>query len=475
MTTDDTEPTPDPHDPPEAITRQIIPTIERIGQLRLRFIEGPHLGQELVFQSDTVRGGRSPSPINELVLADEHVSGVHFDLTIDSAGGVLLRDLGSRNGVHLGAARIKEAWLEPGACFRVGASVIELVGADPVTVQLSARARFGGLYGESPVMRELFAKCERYARMSLSALIHGETGTGKELLARALHDHSTRAAGPYVTLNCAAIPPHLAEAQLFGHIRGAFTDAKESAPGYFVSADHGTLFLDEIGELPLGLQAKLLRVLQEGEVQPVGTTKTRRVDVRVIAATHRDLRDMIADRAFREDLYFRLAGIGVTIPPLRSRPSDILPLAAHLLARHAEERHTARKRLSDEAENHLLRHRWPGNVRELWTVLTRAAEFVEGPTIDAHDLDLDPWRAAAPPPPPPPPSPESNDSIQALLARPMLEAVQDFERLYLRHLRARGGGWRDWTRHADLTEQGLRNKFYKLLPDEYGPKDRKKP
>jgi transcriptional regulator with PAS, ATPase and Fis domain len=218
-------------------------------------------------------------------------------------------------------------------------------------------------------------------------LVTGESGTGKELIARAIHYNSSRTNGAFVGVNLAAIPESLIESELFGHKKGAFTDARSDKPGLFVEADGGTIFLDEIGELALPLQAKLLRVLQEHEVRPLGATKNQRVDVRVVAATNKNLEAMLADGSFREDLYYRLNVIHIDLPPLRSRPEDIVPLAEHVLAQlGAKQTPPRRMKLSPEAQHLLLAYHWPGNVRELMNVLERGVALCQGELIADDDL-----------------------------------------------------------------------------------------
>ena len=234
-----------------------------------------------------------------------------------------------------------------------------------------APGRFG-MIGESDAMQRVFERIERVADADVPVLIQGETGTGKELVAQAMHDRSRRARGPFVAVNCAAVPPNLLESELFGHVRGAFTDAVRDRAGHFVEADGGTLFLDEIGDMPLQMQAKLLRVLQEGEVRPVGGSKTVRVDVRVVAATHRDLAAMCREGGFREDLYFRLAVVEVALPPLRERGGDAALIATQLVDRLARDVGRPAPSLSPAALRALAAWRWPGNVRELENELRRA-------------------------------------------------------------------------------------------------------
>jgi DNA-binding NtrC family response regulator len=247
-------------------------------------------------------------------------------------------------------------------------------------VKLEARERVPTLplpemVGESQGMLELARLIRLVAPRSSTVLIEGETGTGKELVARAVHQLSTRASKPFVVLNCAAIPESLLEAELFGHTRGAFTGAVQSRTGRIESAHGGTLFLDEIGEMPLSLQAKILRFLESGELQRVGNNEVLQVDVRVIVATHQPLQQRVAEHAFRLDLYHRLAVFPVALPALRERMEDVLPLAAHLLGKLGEEMPV--KRLSDGAAARLMEHNWPGNVRELAHVLERATILAE--------------------------------------------------------------------------------------------------
>jgi two-component system response regulator HydG len=249
-----------------------------------------------------------------------------------------------------------------------------------------APAGFGALIGESPKMTELYAVLGKIAESSAPVLITGESGTGKELVARAIHGAGVRAAGPFVAINCAAVPAQLLESELFGHEKGAFTDARAAKAGLFVAADGGTIFLDEITELPLEMQPKLLRALQERVVRPVGSTREVGFDARVITATNRDLESMVEDRAFREDLYFRINVLQVDLPPLRSRGGDVLVLARHFLDRIAAR---ADKRIigfSPEAAQKLIAYPWPGNVRELENCIERAVALASFDHIAVNDL-----------------------------------------------------------------------------------------
>ncbi len=243
-----------------------------------------------------------------------------------------------------------------------------------------------GLIGSSPPMRELLAALPRVAASETAALVTGESGTGKELVARAIHDLSPRRDGPFVTVNCAALPEGLLESELFGHERGAFTGAVKRKLGRFELADEGTLFLDEIGELPLSLQAKLLRLLQEHEFQRVGGEETLRADVRVVAATNRELAKEAEAGRFRQDLYYRIAIVPLRLPPLRERPGDVRELAEHFVRKHAPRVNRKVRGISEEAHAALARHGWPGNVRELENAIERALVFAEGDRIEPDQL-----------------------------------------------------------------------------------------
>ncbi|MEM6789769.1 MAG: sigma 54-interacting transcriptional regulator [Myxococcota bacterium] len=314
--------------------------------------------------ADEVSVGTAPG--SGLALTDPTVSGHHCSLQ-RGPRGVRLRDLGSTNGTFLSGHRVVEADLEPGTRFVVGETTLELaVEAGPDDV--SDEEHFEGLRGTSLAMRRIFATLPRIAASDVSVLLEGETGTGKTLLASGLHDASTRAGAPFVVLDCGAVASTLIESALFGHERGAFTGAHEARDGIFVAADGGTVFLDEIGELPLDLQPKLLRVLEEGCVTPLGATEERRVDCRIIAATHRDIRARVNDGSFRADLFYRLAVMRITVPPLRERPDDIELLARHFFAQLSPEQ-------PEPPPAWIARwraQRWTGNVRELRSAVERA-------------------------------------------------------------------------------------------------------
>jgi transcriptional regulator with GAF, ATPase, and Fis domain len=285
--------------------------------------------------------------------------------------------------------------------------------------------RFGEILGSSPRMQEVFRKVQKVAATDISVLITGETGTGKELIARELHSRSPRAKQPFITINCGAIPENLLESELFGHVRGAFTGAVGNKLGRFQSADHGTLFLDEIGEMPLALQVKILRALQEKVVVRVGDTVSDTVDIRILAATNRDLDTEIKAGRFREDLYYRLNVVNLHLPPLRDRGDDIAVLSRYLLGRYAAEYGSAVRGLTPNALAAIKRHRWPGNIRELENRIKKAVVLADKALLGPEDLDL------------------SLDDLPAVL--PLADAKEKFQREYINEVLALNGGNRTKT------------------------------
>jgi two-component system response regulator HydG len=255
---------------------------------------------------------------------------------------------------------------------------------------LTASKAIAGMIGSSDVMQDLYNRIHKVAPTAATVLIHGETGTGKELVARALHEESQRNNHLMISVNCAAIPDTLIESELFGHEKGAFTGAQSNREGLVAAADGGTLFLDEIGELPLEAQARLLRVLQEGEVRPLGSVESRKVDVRLVAATHRDLRKLAKEGKFREDLYFRINVVQLTLPPLRERGRDIINIAESLLQRYCSQFGKSQLKLSPDAVDAIMAYSWPGNVRELENAMQRAVILCEDSSeIGSHLLSID--------------------------------------------------------------------------------------
>jgi DNA-binding NtrC family response regulator len=316
----------------------------------------------------------------DIRLSDRTVSGRHAGI-VHRGDGIEVVDFGSRNGVCAGGARVERAWLRIGGMVELGRTSV-YVEIPQKSRDTPPQAVLPGLVGTSDPMRRLAASVRRFAPMKLPAMIRGESGTGKELVARAMHQESKRSSGPFVAMNAATISRDLAESELFGHIKGSFTGAHRDRKGAFRAAHRGTLFLDEIGSLPLDIQAKLLRVVEEGAVIPLGGETSTPVDVRLVVATCEPLEQMIKVRRFRADLYERLAVCSVHIPPLRERTVDIEPLCKHLLAVSGLEDHS----LSAMALHELHTYRWPGNVRELRNVIVQAATRAPGKVIDVGHI-----------------------------------------------------------------------------------------
>ncbi len=341
----------------------------------------------------------------------------HCELSLTDAG-VRLRDLGSKNGTTLQGVRVLDAILPLQAVAAAGPVELSLVREGPdISVPLSQAPRFGQCLGLSVAMRALFATLQRVAPTQEPLLLLGESGTGKELLARAVHEASPVAQGPFVVLDCGALTPSLVEAELFGHTKGAFTGAAYAREGLLAEANGGTLFIDEVGELPLELQPKLLRALESGEVRAVGANGYRQVKVRVVAATHRNLRALATSGRFREDLYYRLAVVEAHVPALRERLEDIPLLVEHFLAQRQPPATLAD--LPPDALALLQAHRWPGNVRELRNAVARLL------ILPQSALPLSQPEAAA----------GGSPAGEALTHLPLKEArglvVEQFERAYL--------------------------------------------
>jgi transcriptional regulator with PAS, ATPase and Fis domain len=311
-------------------------------------------------------------PRADIVIDEPSLSRFHCEIEIES-GKPLVTDLGSRNGTHIDGVQITKAPLRDGALLLLGRTQLRFeIGTRNVEVKLSPHDRFGKLVGGSVPMRAAYALLEPAAASDSTVLLYGESGTGKDLAAESLHLASARRDGPFVVVDCGAIPGNLLEAELFGHEAGAFTGAATARMGAFEAASGGTLFLDEIGELALDLQPKLLRAIDRREIQRVGSTKRTPVDVRIVAATNRNLREDVNAHRFRSDLYFRLAVIVVRMPPLRDRASDIPALVSAILDRLGDRTSPMARSLDGgELLPELLRHAWPGNVRELRNYVER--------------------------------------------------------------------------------------------------------
>ena len=359
---------------------------------RIQLVLEPHSSspERLVFDQDRITLGSLPG--NDIVLTDETVSRHHCVIVQDDKD-VMLIDLGSTNGTHINGVRVREAHLSPGAILAVGNTQMRY---NPVVEQLeltpSTQETFGGMVGRSMAMRQIFGVLEKISPTSATVVIEGETGTGKEVVARALHQMSRRRDGPFIVFDCGAVPESLIESELFGHEKGSFTGAVVSRKGLFEMAEGGTIFLDELGELALDLQPKLLRVLEQREVRRVGSNKPSPIDVRVVAATNRKLEEEVRQGTFRQDLFYRLSVVRLFLPPLKERREDIALLVQHFLHilpfnRQLDDPEALKiKHVERAAIDRLSAYDWPGNVRELVNVIERACSMSDGDCIRVADL-----------------------------------------------------------------------------------------
>jgi DNA-binding NtrC family response regulator len=376
----------DPIPPTESMPPDQAPIVP--DQMILQVIDGPERGRELALTRGSYVVGKDPSC--SLVLTDAGVSRQHLELRV-SGDGVLVRDLNSRNGTYYQGARFQDVTVGAGAVLALGGTKLKLtVPRSQASLLPSTKESFGGLLGRSVKMREVFALLERVAATDASVLIHGETGTGKEVCAEALHRTGKRSSGPLVICDLAGVSRTLIESELFGHVRGAFTGADRDREGAFVAAHKGTVFIDEVGELELEMQPRLLRALEQRAVKPLGAPNYRSVDVRVIAATNRDLRKEVKEGRFREDLFHRMAVVEVRLPPLRDRREDVPFLVEHFLKGEKIE-------VLPETMALLIDYDWPGNVRELRNVLERAVSMMgDDRRLTPAMLALEPSKGAPP-------------------------------------------------------------------------------
>jgi DNA-binding NtrC family response regulator len=356
---------------------QGLPRTVNVRRCRLEVVAGVDAGKAIELAQPTIQIGRVGADLN---LTDQKVSGLHCELKLQ-AEGYRLRDLGSTNGTHVKGVRVVEAFIAPGSTIQIGKSAITFEPLDDaVAMPLWNEARLHNLIGGSASMRHLFELINRFSQSDATVLIQGETGAGKELVADAIHQCSPRRDKPFIVLDCSAIPESLFEAQLFGHEQGAFTGAIKSVAGVFEAANGGTLFLDEIGELPLEVQAKLLRAVETRRTRRVGGSKLFASDVRIIAATNRDLATEVNHGTFRSDLYYRLAVAKLGLPALRERRDDIPLLVEHFLRQLSTQGHPD-PRLPEDFMARAQRHQWPGNVRELRNAVERAVLLPNHPTL----------------------------------------------------------------------------------------------
>jgi transcriptional regulator with PAS, ATPase and Fis domain len=408
-------------------------------------VGGPDIGLRVPIGPSMMRVGTSPG--SHLQLSDPTVSRLHFQLH-PRRDGFRLVDAGSTNGTFVDGVRVRDADLLGGATLRIGATVLRLeMGSEPLRVALSKHQSFGSLIGSGVEMRRLYAVLERVAPTDATVLIQGETGTGKELVAREIHQHSGRAAAPFVAVDCGAIAPNVIESELFGHVRGSFSGAVSDRRGLIEEAHSGTLFLDEIGELAPALQVKLLRALETREVRRVGANGSRPVDVRLVAATNRSLASSVNEGSFREDLYYRLAVIEAFLPPLRARREDIPLLAQHFFKYF----HGSDAAVPPDLLATLMTRSWPGNVRELKNFIERCVTLgmpggarsepgARSPTMEGATTGL-------------------SVALDLPLKQARDDAVERFERLYVETALRRADG--NVTRAAE--HSGVSRRFLQRL------------
>ncbi len=432
--------------------------------IALVVMDGPSRGLRVGVVGQKASVGTSEG--NTLRLVDRAVSRIHCEIEVN-ADVVTLRDLESTNGTFVADVRVRDADVRVGAIVRCGGTTFMVDAAsEPSFFEISERDSFGELVGSSFEMKRVYAVLERVAATGSTLLVQGETGTGKDVVARSVHAASSRASGPFVPVDCGAIPETLFESELFGHVRGAFTGAVGNRAGAFEEANGGTLFLDEIGEMPLAMQAKLLRLVETRRVRRVGATKETDIDVRLVCATNRKLAEMVNAGTFREDLYYRLAVVEVSLPPLRARREDIPALAQHLHAQMGAKMGakigSAPKPLPAAFIDSLAVRGWPGNIRELRNAIERAVTLGR---VDDHAADASLGAAAhlsptaSAPAPVLPPGIASIVPIHLPLKDARLAWTSEFESIYVRAMLEKTGG--NVTRAAE--EAGVSRRFLQRM------------
>ena len=410
----------------------------RVRTIRLDVVDGPDRGLTKTFSAPAITLGRANA---DFPLADRRVSALHAELRLE-AGGFRLRDLGSTNGTHVGNLRVIEALVPAGTTILLGDSQIRFTPLDSsFELPLASTDRLEGFVGGGVAMRRMYELIARYATTDATVLVTGETGAGKEVAAEAIHLRSKRKGKPFVVLDCGAIPAQLVEDQLFGHEAGAFTGAGGARPGVFEAAHGGTLFLDEIGELPIEVQPKLLRAVETKTIYRLGSTEARKCDVRIVAATNRDLAGEVNRDRFRADLYFRLAVARIHVPPLREHREDLDALIDHLAAKLGGA-------VTPEFREWARKHPWPGNVRELRAAIEQALALAKRP-----ELLVNLYASAAP-----------SQSLDIDVSLPFKETkrklLDELERRYITELLdAHGGNVSAAARAADLDRMTI----YKML------------
>ena len=441
--------------------------------------------QEWIFDKEEIRIGSMED--NDIVLGDDTVSRYHCKIIQDDTSYILI-DNASTNGTFINKVRVREGYLKPGCTLAVGQSLLKFNAREEEVQIVPSRAdRCGGLIGGNAKMREIYSIIEKIAPTATTVVIDGETGTGKEVVAQSIHSLSPRSRNELVVFDCGAVPPNLIESELFGHEKGSFTGAVMSREGLFELADGGTLFLDELGELPIDLQPKLLRALEQREVRRVGGAKAQKVDVRIIAATNKNLEDEVRAGRFRQDLFYRLSVVRLHLPSLRDRSDDVPPLIQHFLDTGAYNRKPDGKPkvrgIARDAMQALQRYLWPGNVRELVNVIERAVSFCEHEMVELADLPDYVRNAKAAPPtkiePPtkrassvpaaaslaaqPPPTPDELLSEGVTFKDAKERWVATFERDYISQmLRRNSGNISHAAREADIDR-----KYFRKLMKKY--------
>jgi transcriptional regulator with PAS, ATPase and Fis domain len=361
------------------------PTRLTLSKCKLTLMNGESVGKEFVLSRPLLQIGTKKE--NDISLKDETMSRVHFEIH-QTKDGYVLKDAGSLNGTFINGVRVKEAFLLAGAVIRAGQTELKFLPLDETfEVVPSKKNRFANLIGSSMAMRKIFTIIEKIASTDVTVIIEGESGTGKELVAAAIHEKSKRSKKPFVVFDCSAVAENLIESELFGHEKGSFTGATGLRHGAFELADTGTVFLDEIGELNIDLQPKLLRVLESRTIRRVGGDRPIPVDVRVVAATNRNLEAEVKKGSFREDLFYRLNVVPIHLPPLRKRKEDIPLIIDHFIELHnSENQDRPVEGVSSAAMELLMSYEWPGNVRELRNTVSRALSFMEGSQITPEDI-----------------------------------------------------------------------------------------
>lgn len=422
---------------------------------------------EYIFDQPSVTIGAMDD--NDLVIDDDTVSRYHARI-FQEDNAYLVQDNDSTNGTLVNRVRIKEAYLKPGCIVTIGKTDVGFQSLDErVTIEPASRDRFGRIVGKSLRMREIFSILDKIAPTGVTVIIEGETGTGKEVIARTIHEQSRRADMPFVVFDCGAVPENLIESELFGHEKGSFTGASQAREGLFEVAQKGSIFLDELGELSLDLQPKLLRALEQREIKRVGSNDPIKVDVRVIAATNRNLEEEVKNGTFREDLFYRLSVVRIILPPLRDRIGDLPLLAKHFLSNgsfnkdlEGNQRVTG---ISRDALDAMMNYTWPGNIRELLNIMERACAYSEGEYIQPEDLPehisgVKILRKRVP-------RDEEQEKVDRALQRPFKEAkehwVSDFERDYIVSLLEKNEGN---ISHA-AREAAIDRKYFRKLMRKY--------